>query len=75
MVVDPAPVILTRPVELFTVATAVFELVKLQMPLLFVDGLVRSNDASPYVLLGMTKVPNVGDIASTTNVAVTDFDK
>ena len=50
MVVEPAPTIVTAPVEELIVATAAFELVKVNTPLLVDDGAEIMNVASPKVL-------------------------
>ena len=57
---EPGVITVTSPVELFTVATEVFELVKEKVPLLVVVGRVSTNAVAPYVLLAITKSPNTG---------------
>ena len=68
MVVEPAPTIVTAPVEELIVATAAFELVKVNTPLLGDEGAVMVNVASPKVLAGATNDPKVGAAAPTRNV-------
>ena len=70
IVVEPAPTIVTEPVEELIVATAVSELVKVNVPLLVDVGADIVNVASPKVLAGATNDPKVGDAALTTNVVV-----
>ena len=63
---EPGATIVTSPLELFTVATEVsfkvpfFLVMKENVPLLVVVGLVSRNGAAPYVLLAMTKSPYSG---------------
>ena len=61
IVVEPGvlPIVMS-PVELFTVAIEVSELVNVNAPLLVVVGGVNRNGAAPYVLLSMTKSPYTG---------------
>ena len=68
MVVEPAPTIVTAPVEELIVATAAFELLKVNAPLLDDVGADMVNAASPKVLVGATNEPKVGAAVSTTNV-------
>ena len=70
IVVEPAPTIVTEPVEELIVATAVSELVKVNVPLLVDVGADIVNVASPKVLAGATNDPKVGVAALTTNVVV-----
>jgi hypothetical protein len=68
MVVEPAPTIVTAPVEELIVATAAFELLKVNAPLLDDVGADMVNAASPKVLVGAINEPKVGAAVSTTNV-------
>ena len=70
MVLEPAPTIVTAPVEELIVATPEFELLKVNAPLLVDEGADIVNDASPKVLAGATNEPKVGVAASTTNVVL-----
>ena len=67
--VEPGATIVTSPVALFTVATAVFELVKEKAPSLVVVGRVRRNGAEPNVLVSMTKSPYTGEPRPTVRTA------
>ena len=68
IVVEPAPTIVTEPVEELIVATLVSELLKVNAPLLGDEGAVMVNVASPKVLDGAVNEPKVGVAALTTNV-------
>ena len=68
IVVAPAPIIVTAPVEELMVATSVLELLKVNRPLLGELGWTMLNVASPKVLEDAIKAPKVGEAGSTTNV-------
>ena len=68
IVVEPAPTIVTEPVEELIVATLVSELLKVNAPLLGDEGAVMVNVASPKVLDGAVNEPKVGVAGSTTKV-------
>ena len=60
IVVEPGATVVTSPVELFTVAIDVSELVKVNAPELVVVGRVSKNGVAPQVLLSITKSPYTG---------------
>ena len=68
IVVAPAPIIVTAPVEELMVATSVLELLKVNRPLLGELGWTMLNVGSPKVLEDAIKAPKVGEAGSTTNV-------
>ena len=70
IVVEPAPTIVTTPVDGLIVATAVSELVKVNAPLLDDVGGDIVKDESPKVFDGATNAPKVGEAGLTTNVVV-----
>ena len=69
IVVEPGATAVTSPVELFTVAIEVSELVNVNAPELVVVGSVSKNGATPQVLLSITKSPYIGEPRSTVSTA------
>jgi hypothetical protein len=71
-VIVALPTPTTVIVLLATVATAIFEVVYVIVPLLFVVGAVIVNAASPYVFAGTEKSDNTVFVLLTTRVDVTE---